>query len=409
VNTAAAMAEPSTTAPRRRWLVLAAGVLAQAATSMFQFGVPYLLPQLRNALGGSLSGAALLVACPSIGLMLTLIAWGAVADRYGERLAMTAGLLGAAAVLGVAGFSHSAFMLGLSLVLAGATGASVNAASGRALMGWFAAHERGLAMGVRQTAQPLGVGMAALVLPAAAASFGYQGALWVPAVICLIVGVFVAVAVQDPPRAAGEASGRTPSPYRRPDLWQVHGASALLIVPQFTVSAFAFVYLVSVRHWPAASAGGLLATAQVAGAAARLLAGRWSDRVADRLGPMRTLAVINASVVGLLAASAAAGSSAAPVLLVAAAAITVSGNGLAFTAVAELAGRQWSGRALGAQNTIQNLIAAATPPLFGLLITTAGYASAFLLATAFAAAATTVVPRSAGQITWGTPPRGTSP
>jgi sugar phosphate permease len=65
----------------------------------------------------------------------------------------------------------------------------------------------------------------------------------------------------------------------------VHGASALLIVPQFTVAVFAFLYLIDVRQWTTVNAGFLLAMAQVVGAAARLLAGRWSDRVADRLGP----------------------------------------------------------------------------------------------------------------------------
>ncbi len=133
----------------------------------------------------------------------------------------------------------------------------------------------------------------------------------------------------------------------------------------------------------------------------RLVAGGWSDRMMDRLGPMRTLAVVNAGVVGLLAGGAAIGWRAAPALLAAATAITVSGNGLAFTAVAELAGQSWSGRALGAQNTFQNLAAVATPPLFGGLITGAGYPSAFLVAAVFAGVAVAVVPRTDGKITWG--------
>jgi MFS family permease len=107
---------------------------------------------------------------------------------------------------------------------------------------------------------------------------------------------------------------------------------------------------------------------------------------------MRTLALINAIVVCLLATSVATGSAAAPIVLAAAAAITVSGNGLAFTTVAELAGRRWSGRAVGTQNTVQQMVAIGVPPLFGLLITAIGYASAFLLAAGFAAAATFVVP-----------------
>jgi len=56
---------------------------------------------------------------------------------------------------------HGTVALGACLVLAGAAGASVYAASGRLILGWFAASERGPAMGIRQSAQPLGVAVAA--------------------------------------------------------------------------------------------------------------------------------------------------------------------------------------------------------------------------------------------------------
>ncbi|MCM2416178.1 MFS transporter [Streptomyces sp. RKAG290] len=62
------------------------------------------------------------------------------------------------------------------------------------------------------------------------------------------------------------------------------------------------------------------------------------------------------------------------------------------TATAELAGRSWSGRAMGIQNTGQNLAASLTPPLLGGLITAAGYAWGFLLAAAVGALAVRVVP-----------------
>ncbi|MCB8808828.1 hypothetical protein LJD48_28195, partial [Escherichia coli] len=55
-------------------------------------------------------------------------------------------------------------------------------------------------------------------------------------------------------------------------------------------------------------------------------------------------------------------------LLVIASVITVADNGLAFTSVAEAAGPYWSGRALGAQNTGQFLVAAIVPPAIGALI-----------------------------------------
>jgi MFS family permease len=95
-----------------------------------------------------------------------------------------------------------------------------------------------------------------------------------------------------------------------------------------------------------------------------------------------------------LAASAYAGSAAAVGALLLAAVITVSPNGLAFTAVAEYAGRSWAGRALGAQNTIQNAFAVATPPVLGAVVGGAGYATAFAAVVAFPLVAAVVTPVS---------------
>ena len=63
----------------------------------------------------------------------------------------------------------------------------------------------------------------------------------------------------------------------------------------------------------------------------------------------------------------------------AAAVVTVADNGLAYTSVAELAGREWSGRALGLHNTVQNVAAVATPPVLAVLVGASGYAPAFLV------------------------------
>jgi hypothetical protein len=43
----------------------------------------------------------------------------------------------------------------------------------------------------------------------------------------------------------------------------VYASSTLLVVPQFTVSAFAFDYLVNDRGWHGAAAGSRLAGAQI--------------------------------------------------------------------------------------------------------------------------------------------------
>src|SRR3546814_6237667 len=47
-------------------------------------------------------------------------------------------------------------LLALALFLAGAAAASTASASGRVVVGWFPPERRGLAMGIRQMAQPVG-------------------------------------------------------------------------------------------------------------------------------------------------------------------------------------------------------------------------------------------------------------
>jgi nitrate/nitrite transporter NarK len=103
-----------------------------------------------------------------------------------------------------------------------------------------------------------------------------------------------------------------------------------------------WVFLVDVHGLAPATAGRELAVAQACGAASRLAAGAWSDRVGSRMRPMRQLALVTALIMGALAAGAAVRSLWAVGALLAAVVLAVSTNGLSFTAVAEHAGPAWA-------------------------------------------------------------------
>ena len=75
-----------------------------------------------------------------------------------------------------------------------------------------------------------------------------------------------------------------------------------------------------------------------------------------------------------------------------AAIVTVADNGLGYTSVAELAGVDWSGRALGMQNTAQNLTAVACAPVLAAIIGDTRYALAFGLVTLFPLLAVAATP-----------------
>ncbi len=377
-----------------RWSMVAISLGATASAFVLINGVAFLIPALENARGTPLADAGLLASMPSWGMVVTLVAWGYLLDRVGERIVLTIGsALTAAAAYGAASV-HSLLAIGAFLFVGGMAAASCNSAGGRLVSGWFPPHQRGLAMGIRQTAQPLGIAMGALVIPELAER-GAPAGLMFPAILCTVSAAACAIGVLDPPRKprAAATDEELANPYRRTRvLRRIHAASALLMMPQTVTVTFMLVWLINNRGWSITSAGALVTISQLLGALGRILAGRWSDRVGSRLRPVRTIAVAGALTLLLLAFTDHVGSAFAVAFMVAASVIAVLDNGLESTAITECAGPYWSGRALGAQNTYQRLAAGAGPPLFGALIATAGYPLAFAACALFPLAATPVVP-----------------
>ncbi len=381
--------------------MLAFGVAAQASSTVFVSTPAFLIPLLHTERGLSLAQAGLLASAPTLGLVLTLIAWGALSDRIGERWVIASGLaLTALAGLGAMLVSSYLGLAALFLV-GGMASASPNAASGRVVIGWFPKERRGLAMGIRQMCQPLGVAIAAVTIPTLASVGGIGLALLVPTALCAVSAVLCAVGIVDPPRpprTAGAGEEAHPQavwrPYRETTLlWRIHAVSMLLVIPQFTVSTFGLVWLVSGLHVPALAAGIVIGVSQFAGALGRIGVGVLSDRVGSHLRPLRWVSLAAVVVMLLLAAASAFGVVAAAIILVVAAVVTVADNGLAYTSVAEIAGPFWSGRALGTQNTGQFLAASVVGPAVGALIGWLGYPVAFAIVALCPAVAAPLVPR----------------
>jgi MFS family permease len=379
----------------RRWSMLVIALTATTCANVFINGAAFLIPTLHTERGLDLARAGTLSAMPSLGMVTTLILWGYVVDRFGERLVLTLGSALTAAAAFAAASVQSLVAVGAFLLIGGMAAASSNSASGRLVVGWFPPEQRGLVMGIRQTATPLGVGLGALIIPRLAESHGVATALLFPAIVCALAAGMCLVGVIDPPRPprAEAPDEHLANPYRGSSvLWRIHAVSVLLVVPQSVVWTFTLVWLMTTRGWSAASAGLLVTVAQILGAAGRIAAGRWSDVTGSRLRPIRTIAVGAAASMALLAVTDWLHSPLSVALVVIASVITVSDNGLAFTAIAEIAGPFWSGRALGTQNTSQHLASAAAAPLFGALIGLFGYPAAFAVCALFPVAAIPVVP-----------------
>ena len=184
---------------RYRWVVLAVGVLGTMVTGALRQGMPALGPAFRDGFGLSLGQVGFVFGALAAGMTVALVPWGALADRLGERSVLAGGLVATAAALVLAAVSGSFALLLAALFLTGCAGASATGASGRAVMGWFARSERGFALGVRQTAIPLGGALAALTLPAVALAADLRAALLALAAFTLLAAVAGAVWMREPP------------------------------------------------------------------------------------------------------------------------------------------------------------------------------------------------------------------
>lgn len=230
----------------------------------------------------------MLLSAAWLGAFLTLLPWGVAADHYGERLVLALGLFASATCLVGAAFAASFGLLLALLGLTGATGASVNAASGRAFMFWFAPNERGLALGIRQTAIPAGGLVAALALPALASAGASEAAFVFLAGFLAIGAAGGMLVLRD--RKDGEArkAQSVVRTLRDARLWRLSLASGLYLYAQVAVIGFGVLFLHDKHSLADHDAANVVAVAQVLAVGLRIGAGRWSDRARSRIGPTQS-------------------------------------------------------------------------------------------------------------------------
>ena len=363
---------------RYRWVVLAAGTLAQASFSAASVGLPALGPALKSHYGLTLGETGVVLAGIGIGMLFTLLPWGLVADRVDERWVIAAGLTGAAAMLTVASTTRGYGAVTASLVAAGALGASVNAASGRAIMAWFSSSELGLALGIRQTAIPIGGAIAAALLPTLAAAGGTRLAFLFLGGACLTGAVLAAVFIRGGSGDEPEL-GDVSQPLRDPFMWLLGIGTGLYLLAQIGITGFVVLFLHEHRHVSKQAAGGVLALIYVLAVAARVGSGRLSDRLGRRLAPLRIIGVVLALSTAAVSAATDAPLALLVPLFVVAGVLGMSWNGLAYAAAAETAGTARTGAALGFQQTLLGLVVAGTPPVVA-AVATHSWRLAFLAA-----------------------------
>jgi MFS family permease len=377
-----------------RWLVLGVGVVAQMATSISFFpGIATIAPLLAVSYGMSLFQTGLLFSGMQLGPVLTMALWGVIADRRGDRFVLALGLGSGALVLATAGLIHSFVFLVSILTVASMLTASTNVTSVRAAAGWFAAHERGLALGIRQMSAPLGGATAALFLPSLSMRVGTGPTFVALAMLCGLAAIFASITLRGPWFPAARERKSDASVWRDRRLWRLAVGAGLLVLCQTSLLAYLVLFLTQYRHMSLQLAAIVFLVTQLGGSAARVVLGRFSDRIGSRIRPIRWIALAVAAAILVAAAGADM-----PLLflvptLVLATVLSMSSIGLAYTVTAEIAGLDQAGAAIGLEITLFATTGTLAPVAFGLLVTLSGWHGALGVIAVLAAAGWLVLRR----------------
>jgi sugar phosphate permease len=358
-------------------------------------------PALRHEYHLSLGQTGVLISTSLVGSVVSLIPWGLATDRVGERAVLVVGLAVCGLALVAASRAHGFWPLAALLAVAGAFGASVQSASGRAVMHWFVPAQRGLALGLRQTAIPLSGFLISVALPPVVHAGGVTWGFAAMGVASLAGAVAGGLVLREGPFAEPAAPGGR-GPLRDRRLWTLSIGSALVLAPQLCVAGFAVVFLHDDRGLSTSHAAAVLAVMQALAIGGRIGAGRWSDVVASRIVPLRRIALGATTLVALTGVLLSAPLVVLVPVLVAAGVLSMSWNSLSFAAAVEIAGQGRSGAAIGLQQTLLNLPGSVYPALFGALVAATSWRLGFFAVALFPLAGWRIL----GEVTY--PETGTA-
>ncbi|HXM58087.1 MAG TPA: MFS transporter [Candidatus Dormibacteraeota bacterium] len=389
-GTATALTLPHGRRSSFRWTVLGLATLMQVGVSMPQQTPAAIGPVLSHALGLSRAELGLLTSAIWGGMLIGMLPFGMLVDRYGERSMLLAGGTMLAGFLLLASRAPSFPTLFAALVPA-AVGASCASPGGtRALAAWFEPHRRGTAMGIRQTGVTGAGVLAAVVLPPVALAFGWRAAFVTVAGMALAgMAAFVCFYREPPVESPVVRRALDIRALLRSRTWVTATAYGWVFMGALgSVVAYLAVSLNQDAHLSAIQAGLLLAVLQVGGIAGRLGFGVLSDRLGSRGAVMALSAAL--AVVACLAMAALGHGAAGALGLVAIAFLLglscMGWNALYITLSAEVVPVQHAATAVGAGTTITFIGMFAVPPVFGLVADHAGsYAWSWLALAGWAA------------------------
>lgn len=279
-------------------LVLIATLTVQSLVSMCMLTLPVVGPSVAQALGLTPAFLGLYIATAFMSAMAASLLSGGAVRRFGAIRCSQAGVLLCAAGLALCSIANT-WAVAAGAVLIGLGYGPITPASSHLLAISTPAHRMSFVFSLKQTGVPLGGALAGMIVPGLSTIVGWQVAF----LAVSLAGLMCALAIQplcasldadrDPSRKISFGSGLA-GPlklvFSQRNLTMLAGVSFLFSIAQLSLTTYMVTFLFEDLSISLVTAGAMLAVAQAAGVAGRLVWGYLADRY---LGSIRMLGVLS--------------------------------------------------------------------------------------------------------------------
>ncbi len=355
--------------------MLAGAVTAQTAVSIVNFGLPAVGPELLDDFDLTLFELGAVLTAGLLGAGLSLVAAGVIVDRVGARGAMLGGTAIGAVGLAAAALAGSKETLFGGLFVFGIGSSVVPIAGTGALFRAYPAARRGWALGVRQTAVPLGGAVAAILYPALYAIGGSELTLAASAAAVAVSGCWFA-AVVSADRVDRRLSGRGSfaAILRSPGVPTLLAVAACYIVVLQALLAYLVPAVEEAGHSELTASIAYFAV-NIAAMAARIAWGSVADRGggARRVRTLVEVGVVASAGALLFGVALHAGAVAVVVAAVAFGLGALGWNALVYLSAGERVDPSLAGRSVAVAATVVFVLSGIATPVLGALVDAVGW------------------------------------
>ena len=363
------------------WVVVGLFVVTTMAMSAVYVGFGVLYPFIQEDLDISLAQLGLISSGIVVGGSVTSLLVGWAADVIGVRRLQAVTLLGV--VVGLALFSQiqslpQAIVLALFL---GVASSGSYPAYVKGIVDWVTPRTRGVAMGIIEAGIPAGGIISAVVFTFLAVTFSWRVAVISLTVVIAVSGMVFFAFYKDKPSSSTQADrrirlgDRLRMVARNRNIWLVALFSTAFGGLMTVLVTYLVLFLKESLGMSAVAAGGCFSAALAGGAVGRITWGLVSDLMLNgrRIGLLSLVGILSGMSLALMTLL----SSDVPLAVVIALTFVVGATAMGWTGlsgalVADLAGPDLTGTAIGFASTILRVGPLGITPLFGLIVDRTG-------------------------------------